>query len=249
MSTKAFSRWEIKAADKGEVTAVFATFGVKDSDGDVTIAGAFEDGADVVISAYQHTSWGGALPVGAGKIRTTKTEAILDGQFFMDTKAGADTFTVVKELAARRLGEWSYGYDPVKHSFGEHEGERVRFLEQQKVHEVSPVLLGAGVNTRTLAAKGASMRFPEQCRSVLADVAALRERTADVVAMRAEKGKSLGDEAKALHELVMAELKALGDLIAAGDKQVDQVDEQQAAEQAAALQQEFLRFSARRLAG
>ncbi len=247
MSVKTISRWEIKSEDKGEVTAVFSTFGVKDLDGDVTPAGAFQDGADVVISAYQHTSWGGALPVGAGKIRTTKTEALLDGQFFLDTRDGADTFTVVKQLAARGLGEWSYGYDPVKYSFGEHEGERVRFLEQLKVHEVSPVLVGAGVNTRTLAAK-AGMRFPEQCRSVLADVAVLRERTADVVAMRAEKGKSLGDEAKALHELVMAELKALGDLLASGDDQADEADAQRAAEQAAALQKEFLRFSARRLA-
>lgn len=153
MDTKTFSRVEIKNADKGEVTAVFATLNTVDSDGDVTLPGAFTDGAQVRISAYGHASWGGALPVGKGTIRVDGDEAILDGQFFLDTAAGRDTFTVVKELG--ELQEWSYGYDPAEFSYGEHEGQRVRFLQRQKVYEVSPVLLGAGVGTRTMAAKSA----------------------------------------------------------------------------------------------
>jgi hypothetical protein len=247
MNSKTFSRVEIKSEDKGEVTALFSTLSVKDSDGDVTVPGAFEDGANVVISAYGHTSWSGALPVGAGKIRTTKTEAILDGQFFLDTKAGADTFVTVKELARRGLGEWSYGYDAVKYSFGEHEGERVRFLEQLKVHEVSPVLLGAGVNTRTLAAKS-GMRFGDEGAAVVAAVEAFAERAADVVAMRREKGKELGPESRQVAERLEEALKRLRAVL---DEPGDdgQVDEQAAAQQAAALQQEFLRFTARRLAG
>ncbi|WP_206700431.1 hypothetical protein, partial [Actinomadura sp. RB99] len=84
MDTKSL-RVEVKDADKGEVTAVFSTFDVVDSDRDVTKAGAFEDGAEVVISAYGHTSWSGLLPVGKGVIRTTKTEALLEGSFFLDT--------------------------------------------------------------------------------------------------------------------------------------------------------------------
>lgn len=153
MDTKALGRVEIKDADQGLVTAVFATLGVVDSDGDVTVDGAFEDGAQVRISAYGHTSWGGALPVGKGAIRVVGKEAILDGQFFMDTTAGRDTFTVVKELGP--MQEWSYGYDAAEFSFGEQDGQRVRFLQKQKVYEVSPVLLGAGIGTRTLAAKAA----------------------------------------------------------------------------------------------
>lgn len=149
---KGLAGLEVKDADRGEITAVFATFGVIDSHGDVTRPGAFTDGAQVCISSYGHTSWQGALPVGKGRIRTTRTEAILEGRFFLDTPAGRDTFTVVKQIG--ELQEFSYGYDAQRFSFGEHEGQRVRFLEQLKVHEVSPVLVGAGVGTRLLTAKG-----------------------------------------------------------------------------------------------
>jgi Caudovirus prohead serine protease len=148
---KSLSRVEIKSADKGKVSAVFATFNVIDKDGDVTLPDAFEDGAEVVISSYQHTSWQGALPVGKGRIRTTAKEAILDGQFFMDTTAGRDTFEVVKQLGARQ--EWSYGFDTVEGDWGEFDGKEVHFLKKIKTHEVSPVLVGAGVNTRTLETK------------------------------------------------------------------------------------------------
>lgn len=154
MDTKALGRVEIKDADQGLVTAVFATLGVVDSDGDVTVDGAFEDGAQVRISAYGHQSWMGALPVGKGTIRVVGKEAVLDGQFFLDTTAGRDTFTVVKELGP--MQEWSYGYDAAEFSFGEQDGQRVRFLQKQIVHEVSPVMLGAGVGTRTLTAKSAT---------------------------------------------------------------------------------------------
>lgn len=153
MHTKRLNRVEIKDADKGEVSAIFATFNAKDSDGDVTLPGAFEVGAVVPISAYGHTSWQGALPVGKGKIRETKTEAILDGKFFLDTTDGADTFTTVKHLAEDGLGEWSYGYDVLDSDRGDFNGEPVRYLKRQKVNEVSPVLLGAGVGTRTVSAK------------------------------------------------------------------------------------------------
>ena len=54
MSTKTLRGFEIKSEAEGTVTAVFATLGVKDSDGDVTVDGAFEDGAEVIISSYGH---------------------------------------------------------------------------------------------------------------------------------------------------------------------------------------------------
>jgi hypothetical protein len=151
MESKTLQRVEIKDAAKGQVSAVFATFNVIDGDGDVTLPDAFEDGAEVVISSYQHTSWGGSLPVGKGTIRTTKAEAIMDGRFFMDTTSGRDTFTVVKQLGPRQ--QWSYGYDTIDSDRGTFDGQEVRFLKRQLVHEVSPVLVGAGVNTRTLAVK------------------------------------------------------------------------------------------------
>jgi hypothetical protein len=147
---------EIKAeGDAGHVKAVFSTFNVIDHDNDVTLPGAFEEGAPVRISAFNHSSNRGAvLPVGRGVIEADDEKAMLDGQFFMATTGGKDTFEVVKQMAD--LGEWSYGYDVLdeaKGKFGEEEKD-VNFLKSLKVHEVSPVLLGAGIDTRTLVAKG-----------------------------------------------------------------------------------------------
>jgi hypothetical protein len=203
-------RVEVKDADKGQVTAVVATMDVIDLDGDVTKQGAFTDGAEVLISAYGHASWGGALPVGKGVIRASKTDAVLDGQFFLDTTAGRDTFATVKALGS--MQEWSYGYDAVKYSFGEQDGQHVRFLEQLKVFEVSPVLQGAGVGTRTLSAKN-HMKFADEAQAVLAALQGLTGRAADVMAMRAEKGKGLSPESAGLLEQVRAELKRLADLL------------------------------------
>ncbi len=207
-SRKSFNRVEIKDADKGEVVAVFATLNVVDADGDVTLPGAFENGAKTRISAYGHQSWMGALPVGKGSIREVKDEAIFEGRFFLDTQDGADTFRVVKELGEDGLQEWSYGYDPIEFSFGEHEGQQVRFLAKQKVHEVSPVLLGAGVGTRVLTAKS-GMKFSEHAESVLADVDALITRATEVVALRAEKGKGLSDASADLLGRLAGSLKRL----------------------------------------
>ena len=150
-------RVEIKSADRGEVRAVFARLGVVDHDGDVTSPGAFTDGQKVRISAYNHASWNpGMLPVGKGTIRVEGDEAILDGRFFLETTGGRETFEVVKQLGD--LGEWSYGYDIDDGEPGVFDGQRVQLLRKLTVHEVSPVLLGAGIDTRTLVTKGAHAR-------------------------------------------------------------------------------------------
>ena len=232
MNTKSLGRFEVKDADKGQVSAVFAEFDIVDLDNDVTKAGAFEDGADVVISAYGHQSWAGALPVGKGVIRQTKSAAILDGQFFMDTQAGRDTFTVVKELGAKQA--WSYGYDATQFSYGEFDGKQVRFLEKLKTHEVSPVLLGAGPTTRTLSAKGQKMTFREEAEAVLAACDALADRAADVMAMRQEKGKGLSDESAGLLEQVGVSMKRLTELLTVAPGSDEGAD---------ALQREFMRFA------
>lgn len=150
MDSKTFSV-EIKDADRGEVEALFSVPNVIDRDGDVTLDGAFEDGAPVSISSYGHALWQGAPPVGKGVIKATNAGTVLKGRFFLDTTTGRDTFNVVKQLG--ELQEWSYGFDILDSEFGEKDGQRVRFLKKLKVHEVSPVFMGAGVGTRTLAVK------------------------------------------------------------------------------------------------
>jgi hypothetical protein len=161
--TKSFNV-AVKSASKGTVSAVFSTFNVVDLDGDVTLPGAITNGAPVVISAYGHGSHQGALPVGKGVIRTTSSEAILEGQFFLNTTAGRETFEVVKELG--ELGEWSYSLHDVVSKTGEWGGRIAQILESIRVKEVSPVLLGAGLGTRTLAAKSAGSSTPADIRDI-----------------------------------------------------------------------------------
>ena len=167
MQTKTITRVRVKDAEQGLVEAVFASHLVSvdqlknasadviDKDGDVTLKGAFTNGQAVVVSAYGHGSWEGKLPVGKGVIREEGDLAICDMKFFMDTTHGLDAFRTVKELSEDGLQEWSYSLNEVKASRAQVAGRNVRVLEQVAlVKEVSPVLMGAGVDTRTRSVKG-----------------------------------------------------------------------------------------------
>lgn len=275
MKTKALRDVQIKDATQGTVTAVFATLGVKDHDGDVIVKGAIPDGAEVLISAYGHQSWKGALPVGKGVIREDGNDAIFEGQFWLETTGGSDTFAVVKN--AGDLQEWSFSLDNVEQERGDYEGGTANFIKSVEIAEVSPVIRGAGINTRTLSTKAKQLhsdlwenlrqagrerwasddsyvfvddfdvdelwavfvispdddplrllkvdftrtddggvqlaeetteverttaytpakgyRFSEQIDAVVADVEQLVARATEVVALRAEKGKTLSDDA------------------------------------------------------
>jgi hypothetical protein len=151
---------EIKSADRGEAVARIATRGVIDKDNDVILPGAFQDGADLIISSYGHTSWQGSLPVGKGRLRTSATEALVDAQFFLGTTAGREHFEVIKQLGPQ--GQWSFGFDIADSDVGDFDGRRVRFLKQLTVHEASPVLIGAGIDTGTLAVKSTATLTPQE---------------------------------------------------------------------------------------
>lgn len=155
MERKAFGRVELKDADQGLVSAIFSTFDVVDLDGDVVRKSAFKEGTPVRISAYNHASWQGALPVGKGVIRVTDREAICDMQFNMKTQAGRDTFETIKQMG--ELQEYSWGFNVTDSESVDMEGKSVRVIKSVDVFEVSPVLLGAAGpgRTRTLAVKGA----------------------------------------------------------------------------------------------
>ena len=204
----------VKDASKGEISAVFSTFNVIDKDGDLTLPGAIKDGQEVVISAYGHQSHYGALPLGKGVIRTTDTEAILDGHFFMDTTHGADAFKVVKALSEGEtsLQEWSYSLHNVTRKSVEEDGRRYWVIEDiGLIKEVSPVLIGAGVDTRTLVAKG--LKFSEEGDAVVAAVDAYLDRAGEVMALRGAKGRTLSDETKGVLEGLDVSLVKLRDLL------------------------------------
>jgi len=207
---------------------------VKDHDGDVTVPGAFKPGQEVRISAYNHGSWSSALPVGKGVIREDGDKAVLDGQFFLNTQHGSDTFTTVKELGP--LMEWSYGFDVVESSTGEFDGEDVRYLKDLDVFEVSPVLLGAGIGTGTVSAK-VKDSFPDQFERVLGDVAGLVDRA---------KAWGLSEEAKAGRVLSSANYDRLvqlaESLVSAHEELSGFLAENDPEKQRRELASQFLRF-------
>jgi len=139
----------LEDAEPGEFEAIFATLNVIDYDNEVTVPGAFTDGQEVRIASYGH-NWGD-LPVGRGTIREEKDTARVLGKFFLQTIGGRETYETIKALGD--LQEWSYGFDVLDWEDGEFEGHDVTFLKSLDVIEVSPVMLGAGVDTRTLDIK------------------------------------------------------------------------------------------------
>jgi hypothetical protein len=156
--TKSLSDFEIKDADRGEVSAVVSVFDVVDRDGDVVLSGAIQDGATVKLSAYNHdVVTEGKPPVGKGVIRIDGKRAIFEGRYFMSTERGREAFASVKELGAD--SEWSIGYfknvrtAPLTKDWSA-KGAR-RLISELKTIETSPVFIGANQYTETLGVKAA----------------------------------------------------------------------------------------------
>ena len=134
----------------GQFAAEFATLNVIDHDGDVTLPGAFQDGQEVLIEAWNHNY--GELPVGKAVIHEEGDKAVADGQFFLDTVSGMEHYKVAKNLGA--LQEWSYTFLVEEHSFGKFEEQEVQFLRKLDTWGIAQVERGAGIDTRTTSIKG-----------------------------------------------------------------------------------------------
>jgi hypothetical protein len=144
-------RIELKGDDQpGHFRAEFATLNVIDHDQDVTEPGAFQDGQETIIEAWNHNY--GDLPVGKGVIHEEKDKAILDGHFFLDTIGGQEHYKTVKNL--ENLQEWSYTFEVTDSGLGTFEDQDVRFLRGLDVWGIAPVQRGAGIETRTVDIKG-----------------------------------------------------------------------------------------------
>lgn len=161
---------EAELSDKGTVRAVFSTLGVIDHQGDMILPGAFGE-QRVRMSAYGHGSWGSgmdALPVGKGRIYEQGNAAIFEGQFFLTTQAGRETYETVKAMGD--LQEWSYALPEIEsEQRTTAEGLTYRAVKRVTVPEVSPVLLGASIDTRTLDVKSADRKTAIGSHSTGAD--------------------------------------------------------------------------------
>ena len=137
------------ADQTGQFRALFSRFNNIDKQGDITLPGAFEEGAPIKIAYWGHR-WEN-LPVGRGEIHQDDEKAWVDGRFFLDTEAGLETYKNIKALGD--LAEWSYGFEVLDSAEDKVDGKKVRVLKKLKTFEVSPVFIGAGNNTQTLAIK------------------------------------------------------------------------------------------------
>lgn len=181
---------EFKADAPGVVVARFATLNVIDSDEDVTLPGAFGEQA-VRMQPYGHDTY--SPSIGKGTIAEEAEDAIAMLKVNLQMAAGKETYESLKfdSENGEALTEWSYTYDVVKSSNGQHDGRDVRFLEDIKVHSVDPVFLGAGVQTATLDVKAKDLPFLEHVASIEADVKAFVERCSERAAVLENEGRKL----------------------------------------------------------
>lgn len=193
MKTKAFSARLKLLGEPGQFEAIFSRFNVVDKHGDVTLPGAFTEGQAVRISSWGH-KWQD-LPVGRGTIHQTATHAYVKGRFFLDTTGGRETYQTVKNLSPD-LQEWSYGYDVLESEPGAFQSQKVTFLKKLTVFEVSPVLIGAGVDTMTTAIKSAGSDLSPW--GAMRDVARLWPMH-EARAISPRDVKAMLDEADAIH--------------------------------------------------
>jgi phage head maturation protease len=204
-----------KAAEKGEGSAVIAQLNVIDLDGDVTIPGAFGKQDVNLLPAHDRM----APRLGKGVLTEEDNLAIASFKFNLDedAKTAREWYSALKfDMAnGEPLQEWSYGFKVVDSEFGEFQGQQVRFLKTLEVHEISPVLRGAGLGTGTLAIKSEKMTFKEQTEKAimsLDDVVAFIERSKSLADLKAKDGKSLSaDKVEVLKSFESLLEKALND--------------------------------------
>ncbi len=222
-------------SETGDVMVAFSRFNVIDKDQDVTFPGALPVGKAVAMSAYGHTSWDGAPPIGKGVIGESGDLGIMTGGFFMETDQGRNSYHTVKAMAD--LQEWSYGYVPLPPSGpGTFQGQKVRELRKLDVWEVSPVLVGAGVSTSTLALKsggpGADLPYAEYADWVQAVMKAFVERTSDRIDWRGKEGRTLSAANRSMMADMIEPMRAVGGHADTLQALLDSTDPQKATREA-----------------
>ena len=238
-------KWESKTIDitttnevEGKVEAVFSVFNEIDSDGDVVMPNSIKSGyGDAGVAMVWAHDW--KKPIGRGEIVQDGEKAKFKGQFIMDTQDGRDAFETVKAMGD--LQQWSFGYEVVDSENGTFTKDgmdtEARFLNELKVWEVSPVLVGANQNTYTVGVKEKSeetsgLTLTNETDQLLTNLSALLKRFKELTALRLKKEKTLSDNStNLLMELQDALQEAYQDLstyidVGAPDElKVDEEDE------------------------
>ena len=205
---------EFKGFDDSEGTgsAVFATMEVIDKDGDWTEKGAFGEQNVKLVGAHD---WA-APPIGTARIREDGKSAIADFRFNLKMSAGREWYESVKASSAAGVPqEFSYGFD-IKEKGVDTRASEVgaqRVLKSLNVFEVSPVMVGAGRDTRLLGIKSPTgQTMTEEFNGAVSVLDKFLERAEDLVALRKQEGK--GDGLTVVMRERLAEIKRRLDLMA-----------------------------------
>lgn len=169
---KAFGEFTVGDAATGDVTAIVATLGEIDHDGEIIDPAAIPNGMKVFMSDYNHSAVKGQMlgtgipdpaPVGKGAITIEGNKAIYRGQYFLETARGKEAFLTAKAMGAD--ARWSFAYmihKTAKPSADLHAKGARRVLTQLGSFpgnvgmEVSMVSIPGGVGTGTVALKAAT---------------------------------------------------------------------------------------------
>ena len=172
MTDKQFKPAAIKAMDDaGHGTAVFATLDVIDKDGDIIVPGSIGNQTVQILPTHD---WG-SVPLGKGTTREEDGQALVDFQLNLDTVAGKEWHSSLRFDMANGdpVQEWSFGFTVGAAEPVTRDGREAQALSELDIHEVSPVVLGAGVGTRTLSVKHGgdknAMRLADQIAAVAKD--------------------------------------------------------------------------------
>lgn len=228
--------------DAGHGLAKIATLTAVDHDGDTYQAGAFgwKEGGDQwvpILPAHDRK----AMPLGKARVYEHGDEALADFHLNLNSAAGREWHSALKfDLEkGNAVGEWSYGYDVLDALDEQRMQKRVRVIKRVDVHEVSPVIRGAGIGTGTLSIKSRGS-FAAQLDDVIEEIDDIIDRAGDVKALREADGRPLS---KARLDQLAA-LKSRLDALVAGSVQPAASDP--TADELAAA---FMTLDARRIFG
>src|SRR3990167_8988336 len=217
MEKKIFTASVKELNEKGEGLAVIATLNVIDLDGDMTLPGAFGEQVVPMVPAHD---WQEA-PIGKARLREVGDEAQAAFQLNLKTTTGSDWYEALKfdleHPPAKQ--QYSYGFTIVEAEDGIVENQRVRFLKKLTVHEISPVLLGAGVGPRALALKAAGspddlgLKMAEQIARSMEYLENTIARLEEIYDMRARSGRKFSAARQEDIARVKAHLARLDELL------------------------------------
>lgn len=219
MDIKSF---EIKSIDdEGVGLARIATLNIIDSDDDITRPGAFGEQQ----ARVQPTHDWAAVPLGKARIFEKGDEVLAEFKLNLDTQTGKDWHSALKfDLSnGRPLQEWSYGYTVKKSHIEDHDGKNIRVLTEVDVHEISPVLRGAGVGTGTISIKSdkSGLSLLDQLSEAIGAVEAVTSRLKEIKQLRAQDGRTIGKDSKMSEAQLYTCVAALKSLLGSASGEPD----------------------------